>query len=396
MLSRIIWNTKTRKFVLWIFRFFPIRKGQVLAISWNGERYNCNPKSIIEEACSQGFGTKDKRLVFYFAFREPNNFEKELPKGVTAIEIGSLYYYYILFTSQFLLSNTRFSGAMFPYKKKGLTYIFTGHGGCGIKKIEFDAPSLSKKYLEMAAEDTQRIDLMLSGAEFRTRAIRSGYRYEGEILEYGMPRNDIFYDIEKIKLIRQKVFHYLNDQKEQKLPLDVKLLLYAPTFRKNGRRDVYGFDVDSIVGAFEQRFGGTWFILVSSHQNMKSYYKSIYDFSHPRVIDVGLYPELQDLLLFCDSMITDYSSAEMDFLLTKRPVFQLCRDRRDYDRGFYINPEELPFPYAETDDQLVQNILDFDEVQYQKSLSLFNEKIIGLKEIGRASKAVVQWMIDRI
>ena len=106
--------------------------------------------------------------------------------------------------------------------------------------------------------------------------------------------------------------------------------------------------------------------------------------------------EQQPLLASSDALITDYSSAEMDFSLTKRPVFQLCKDRADYDRGFYINPESLPFPYAETDDQLVSNILNFDNEKYQSELEQFNREVIGLNETGHASEAVVEWMINKL
>ena len=128
---------------------------------------------------------------------------------------------------------------------------------------------------------------------------------------------------------------------------------------------------------------------------MKDYYREIYDFSYSRLIDVGD-DDLQPLLLTSDVLITDYSSAEMDFSLTKRPVFQLCKDRVDYDRGFYINLEELPFPYAETDEELINNIEVFDSIKYQKELNEFNRNIIGLKETGHASMSVVEWIFNKI
>ena len=222
----------------------------------------------------------------------------------------------------------------------------------------------------------------MSGSAFRSKVIRSAYRYYGEILEKGTPRNDAY--IEAIARQSQD-FHFQEKH----------FLIYTPTFRSNGRKDVYGFDIDKIVSALETRFGGEWYIRISSHPNMSSYYHEIYDFSHPRLIDVGKM-ELQPLLVSSDALITDYSSAEMDFSLTKRPIFQLCKDRSDYDRGFYINPESLPFPYAETDDQLIDNILTFDNERYQSELEKFNREVIGLNETGHASEAVVEWMINKL
>lgn len=349
-----------------------------MCVCWGGDKYNCNPKAITDKMLEMGHLSNDGQFMVTYAFSNPKEYQQEIPFAIASVEIGTLRYYYLLATSRFIISNTRLGGGLWwPFdKREGQIYIFTGHGGNGIKKIEFDADSLSKKYLEIAEKDTSRIDLFLSGSSFRSKVIRSAYRYEKEILEEGTPRNDM--------LIRNGCLHTSGSK---------KYLIYTPTFRNNGRRDVYGFDIDRVVDALEKKFGGEWYIRISSHPNMRSYYRKIYDFSHPRMIDVGE-EELQPLLETSDALITDYSSAEMDFAILRRPIFQLCRDKADYDRGFYIEPEKLPFPYAENDDELVQNIMEFDNEKYLSELDAFNNKVIGLKETGHAAEAVVNWMIQ--
>ena len=346
-----------------------------MCLCWSGKEYGCNPKAITDAMASQHLA--GSKFEVWYAFVNPTSFVSQLPEGVHAVNIGGLKYFRLLLTSHFIISNTRFGGGMFwPMpKRKGQLYILTGHGSNGVKRIEFDTSSLPEQYLKDAMADTMRIDLMLSNSRQRTATIRSAYRYEGEILDCGFPRNDALINAESAASDR----HYL---------------LYTPTFRNNGRTDVYGFDFDKVISALETRFGGQWFVRISSHPNMRSFYQSIYDFSHPRLVDIGK-EELQPYLSGSDALITDYSSAEMDFSLTGRPVFQLCRDRQDYDRGFYIKPEELPFPYAETDEQLVQNILGFDEAEYATDLQRFNQDVVGLHETGRAAEAVVEWMCKR-
>lgn len=398
MIRNLFWSPYTRRFVLWLLAKLPfIKKGRIICICWGGAKYNCNPKAITDKIIEKGLATKDPFEIVY-AFINPQEFKNIIPKEIIPVEIGSLEYFYYLATSQFIIANTRLGGGIYwPFaKKNGQYYIQTQHGGHGIKKVEFDA-NLSEEYLKIAKKDTERIDLMLSDSRFWTNVYRTSYRYKGEVLEQGLPRNDIFFlEGAALAAIKAKVYQYIYDKKGMSVTDITKLLIYTPTFRNNGRRDVYGFNVNKVVDALEMKFGGKWYLMISSHPNMRSYYKEIYDFSHPRMIDVGMYPELQELLVTCDALITDYSSAEMDFSLTGRPIFQLCKDRNDYDRGFYINPEELPFPYAETEDQLVQNILAFDEVQYHRVLSLFNEERIGLKETGHASEKIITWINDKI
>lgn len=383
MLLRLIWNKHTRNIVLWVFaHFMPIVKGRIMCVCWGGAKYNCNPKAITDKIIEKGLlrGQKsDKGFEIIYAFLYPSRFEGVLPKEIKAVEIGSFEYFYLLATSQFIIANTRFGGGMYwPFKKKkGQFFIQTQHGGHGIKKVEFDA-DLPEEYYKTAKEDTDRTDLMLSDSKYWTNVYRTSYRYKGEVLEKGLPRNDIFFIESKEHITDNK--HYA---------------IYAPTFRNNGHREVYGFNVDKVIDALQVKFGGEWYIRVSSHPNMRDYYHEIYDFSHPRLIDVGE-EELQPLLFSSDILITDYSSAEMDFSLTKRPIFQLCRDRNDYDRGFYINPEDLPFPYAKTEDQLIENILNFDNDKYLKDLDKFNREIIGLNETGHASEAVLNWILNKM
>lgn len=370
-----LWNRYTRRWVLRVFQYLPVKRRRVMCVSWGGEQYTCNPRAIVEKMADMGMVGR-KSFEVFFAFHEPAKFHHLLPKGVEAIEIGSYKYFKMLATSQFVIANTRFAGGIFwPFaKRKGQYYIQTMHGGHGVKKIEHDA-HLPVSYIINAEEDTCRTDLMLSNSSYWTRIYRSAFHYQGEVLEKGLPRNDIFF--------QEQLNH--NDTK--------RYLIYTPTFRNSDNREVYGFDYDRIINVLETRFGGEWYIRISSHPNMRSYYKEIYPFTHPRLIDVGC-EDVQTLLLSSDVLITDYSSAEMDFSFTGRPIFQFCKDRATYDRGFYIDPKDLPFPYAETDEELMHNILHFDERKYSQDLEIFNRDIIGLNETGHASEAVINWILS--
>lgn len=397
-LTSFLWNNKTRNLILRILPHLPIVKGRVICICWGGTKYNCNPRAITDTMIEKDLVSKDKSRQFEinYAFVDPSIYEKELPNEIGSVEIGSLKYFYILATSQFIIANTRFGGGLFwPFKKrKGQYYIQTMHGGHGMKKQELEvSDSLSKDYIRGLYEDASRIDLMISDSKFWTEKARTIFAYpEGEMLEIGLPRNDVFFSSSKSKnSIKRDICKKINVTYSDEL----KFLVYCPTFRSNGRKDVYGFDPDQIISALANRFGGDWYILVSSHPNMRSYYHEIYDFSNPHLVDVGQ-EDLQPILVSSDAAITDYSSAGFEFALTGNPCFLLCRDLDDYDRGVYFDMMSLPFPYAETDNQLVSNILNFDNEKYLSELEQFNREVIGLNETGHASEAVVEWMINKL
>ena len=397
-IDRIIWNSKTRGFILWFLSRLPLVRGRVVCICWGGTKYNCNPRAITDKMLKLGLiaNNKAKHFEVTYAFLDPSQHRSAVPKEIISVEIGSLRYFYLLATSQFIIANTRFGGGQYwPFnKRKGQYYIQTMHGGHGMKKQELEVcDSLSERYIKGLYEDASRIDLMISDSRFWTEKARTIFAYpEGDILEVGLPRNDVFFSSKESKnSIKRDICKKINVTYSDEL----KFLVYCPTFRSNGRKDVYGFDPDQIISALANRFGGDWYILVSSHPNMRSYYHEIYDFSNPHLVDVGQ-EDLQPILVSSDAAITDYSSAGFEFALTGNPCFLLCRDLDDYDRGVYFDMKSLPFPYAETDDQLVSNILNFDNEKYLSELEQFNREVIGLNETGHASEAVVEWMINKL
>lgn len=386
MFFRLIWNKYTRRFVLWtLYRFYSINQGRIICICWGGTKYNCNPRAITDKLIGEEFEV-------IFAFYNPKLFKYELPNEFKAVEIGSLQYFYLLATAQFVIANTRFGGGLYwPFpKKRGQYYIQTMHGGHGMKKQELEVcDTLGEAYIKSLYEDASRIDLMISDSRFWTEKARTIFAYpEGEILEVGLPRNDVFFSSDVVKVKMKKS---LCNRIGILYNSDIRFLVYCPTFRGNGRKDVYGFETNEVIASLEKRFGGTWYVLISSHPNMQSYYHEIYDFSNPRLIDVGK-EDLQPILVVSDAAITDYSSAGFEFALTEKPCFLLCRDLKDYDRGVYFDMRALPFPFAENDEQLIHNILTFDNNKYQAELQSFNRNVIGLNETGHAAEAVVEWI----
>lgn len=90
-------------------------------------------------------------------------------------------------------------------------------------------------------------------------------------------------------------------------------------------------------------------------------------------MDVTDYPDIQELLAAADVVLTDYSSAIFDFVLTGKPGFLLVEDCENYKtlRGLYYPPEESPFPVAHTQQELWKKVENFDEDEYAKRVEEF-------------------------
>ena len=92
-------------------------------------------------------------------------------------------------------------------------------------------------------------------------------------------------------------------------------------------------------------------------------------------------------------LITDYSSSMFDFAMQGRPCLLYATDAKAYDRGFYFNLNELPFPLAENKEQLLSAIDSFDSEAYAARLNTFFTERVGLKEDGHAAEALAEWMV---
>jgi CDP-glycerol glycerophosphotransferase len=81
--------------------------------------------------------------------------------------------------------------------------------------------------------------------------------------------------------------------------------------------------------------------------------------------DVTTYPDIADLLLVTDVLVTDYSSVMFDFAVTGRPIVLYGYDLAKYStkRGLYVNlPEIAPGPVLSTSTDVVEALRSIDEV----------------------------------
>lgn len=357
-----------------LLSFFHTDSHKYFCISMVGNSYGCNVKALanyIQEV--------DPDAIVIWAFSPIMHNQLQLSNSVI---IYSWSYYYHLVSSRFILSNSRIPLSLFPYKSSKQRYLQMWHG-TALKRIEKDASSsLSGAYKELAIADSKKIDFFISGSQFMTKIYREAFWYEGSIYEVGTPRNDLFFhDNPDIICKVRRVF---------KLAPHEKTVLYAPTFRSDYSIESYNIDVERIVAALQKKWGGTWRFLIRLHPNLLSC--NYYDIIHgrfPDATDASSYPDMQELLYSCDILLTDYSASMFDFMYSRKPCFLYVNDKNSYDRGFYWNINELPFPSFHSNEEIESTIEQFDNEAYQCCLTKFL-LTIGDKETGHASKSVYE------
>lgn len=372
-------NKKVITFLYYIFRIFPVKRKKIVFCNYVGKGYGCNPKYIAEELIRRKLDldlvwmTKDITLLF--------------PENIRVVKWESFRAIYDLATAKVWVDNQR----KLPYnkKRKGQYFIETWHGGTPLKKIGADNP-LNKN--DLAYEKTsihmdKIVNVMIASCSWCTEIYRTAFLYSGEVMECGYPRNDILVkDTYKYRQMIREYFH---------LEESIRLVMYAPTYRKGRKTDVYKIDYKILCDALKKRFGGSWKVLVRLHPTMTNKSEELQYTEN--VINASGYSDMQELMAGVDVLVSDYSTIIGEFPLSGKPVFLFAVDKNEYavERDFYCEYDKLPFPQAATNKELKDIIENFDEERYAADLSSYYERI-GRKDYGNASEKVADRIEDVI
>lgn len=315
-----------------------------------------------------------------------SNLTTDVPDGVRKVYAGNWrQHIYELETARIWILSLAVPD--FIEKRNGQVYIQTKHwASITLKKFYLDAvksfASVPEK-LENWERDGRLMDYVITGSEFDTASCRSGFGFKGEALQFGSPRSDaLFHEVEN----RKKVYDYYHIKK------DIKTLLYAPTYRFDKKKGnsfhaarLIELDFARVKRALEKRFGGEWYILFRLHPSVADAFR---DVERPDyVVNVSEYEDSEELVAAGDITISDFSSIMFEHAFVKKPVFLFATDRREYLQNEYellLDYDSLPFPIAESNDELVRKIEEFDCQKYECAVTDFLERY-GIHEDGHAS-----------
>ncbi|MBL1229939.1 CDP-glycerol glycerophosphotransferase family protein [Enterococcus sp. BWB1-3] len=320
--------------------------------SFHGKQYSDNPRAIYEYLQKEY-----PEIPCLWAVKK--GFEKPfIENNVPYVRRLGLKWLLIMPRAKYWIFNTRMPAWM--KKNEQTIYIQTWHG-TPLKKLGLDIENISmpgtttKQYRKNFENEAARWDYLLSANAFSSNIFKNAFNYQGEILEIGYPRNDILLDKKHYSINKQRVLKNLGLSERK------KIILYAPTWRdtefysKGAYKYINHFPFDQVLKNSENSV-----ILFRAHYLIANQLDSSkYD---NRVIDCSNYPDIKDLYLISDLLITDYSSVIFDFAYTERPILFFMYDQQDYlqnIRGCYLNLEKiLPGPIIKTQEELTNKILE--------------------------------------
>lgn len=373
-----------------LFRLFGLFKNdkKIVATTMRGRKYGDNPKFIIEKI-------RELRPDIDIVWLSNKQYSYDLPAGIKRCDyyspIRKIYEYA---TAKVWLNSHRIES--YIKKRKGQLFIETWHGGLGIKKIESDQVRILSDYSINEIRNTSKLaDVFISNSDHLSNIYRNAFKYEGPILKCGYPKNDIFFNGDI--MIRKKVRDFYNIAESE------RIIMYAPTFRDSFERlgvvdfSLFAIDFKRLKDTLKMRFGCKWKVLIKWHPVMATYLRENKTFDNKDAIDATEYPDMQELILSVDAIISDYSSCIFDAAIREIPCFTYAVDFDDYkkERGVYYNMEELPFPYAKNNEELMNNIKNYTHEDYIQKWHAFSKKT-GLTETGHASETIAKKILDFI
>lgn len=365
-----------------------VDKKVILFESNLGRNYSGNPRFIYEELVARGL---DQVYQCYFILEDITTC---LPGNVKKIKRISLLYFYLFAKAGVWISDTRMP--TYLRKRKNTIYIQTWHGtplkrlGLDLQQIAMEGEKSLEDYKIKFAENSRTWDYLVSQNSYSTEIFRRAFAFKKKVLEIGYPRNDILFhnnNKEAIQGIKKKL----------QLPLDKKLLLYAPTWRDNEHYShlKYKFSSPIDFDYLKEQLSSEYCILVKAHYlvgeqlDASKYQGFLYSF------DASY--DIAELYLISDLLITDYSSVMFDYSLLRRPMIFYTYDLEQYKdnlRGFYFDfMQEAPGPIVITTKELVDEIKHFDEQHYQEKYNAFIKKY-NHTDCGKAAKKVVDLILS--
>ncbi|QKW39035.1 CDP-glycerol glycerophosphotransferase family protein [Actinomadura sp. NAK00032] len=350
--------------------------------SYFGRQYSCNPRAVFEEMQRREPGLE------YVWFTAEGQFD--VPEGARTVLRGTREYYELSASARIVVNNCL---QMQGYgKRPGQVYLQTWHG-TPYKHIGYDlvkngriASNTTK--LSRYEEDVPLWDHLISPSAHVTGMLRQAFRYEGDVLEVGYPRNDLLFAPdreERARRVRERLG----------VPPGRRVALYVPTWREDiwltrGRQAELVLDTARLAAAV----GDDYTILVRQHHMVADRTAGI----GGDVIDVTRHPDITELYLIADVVITDYSSVMFDFAATGRPILFFTPDLEFYQeelRGTYFDlTAEAPGPLLREVDEVAGALRDLDGVTstHLRAYTAFQNRYCAM-DVGQAAARIADRLL---
>jgi CDP-ribitol ribitolphosphotransferase len=372
-----IWLVRISYFVA---RALPVRRRVVLATS-HASRIEGNLACIQSELRRR----QPAVVMSVLAYRASGGF-----RGVLLTALNEIRAAYCLATARVFIVDDYFF-PIYAIRPRADTTIVQAWHACGAFK-KFGHSVIDRSFgAERALTDRVRIhgnyDACLVSSRTAAVCYAEAFRQPIErfVWDLGIPRTDLLFGDQRTAVAADTVRHRYG------IPADRRVVLYAPTFRGE-RTTAARHPQDLDLRVLRSVLGDDHVVLVRLHPFVRAAF-AVEDDLAGFAIDVSEHPEVNELMLVSDVLITDYSSVIFEFALLGRPILLFAPDHEQYERerGFYFDyRSEGPGPVFETTDALAAHLRAglFDTERVER----FRERWIEIAD-GHATERVVDRVV---
>lgn len=333
--------------------FVKIDKDMII-FSGHTRKYNDSPRTIYEKLIQM---PKYSQLKCVWAL---DDLSTEIPGNPIRVKADTFKYFLYTLKAKYWVTCVNIERGL-HYKKKGCVYLNTWHG------VAFNC--VGNAAGERQDYDFSAIDLFCYESEYQKEIFKRDMKVrEGALIPTGLPRNDTLYNVTE---------HEIRSLKEKLgLPLEKKLILYAPTWRDSDDNGAtYSIKPPIDVEKWKNSLKDDYILLLRTHAyTNKLLGIEFNDF----VRDFTTYPVINDLFKISDILISDYSACIADYSILERPVICFAYDYDTYKakRGLYIDfAQEMPSGIQGTEEDVLKHIQEMDyAVESAKTRDMIKNK----------------------
>ena len=297
-----------------------------------------------------------------------------VPGGAVPIVEGSAEWWRVRADARVLVVNDWLRKRWMPRPHQ--TVLQTWHGTM-LKRLALDRDRVGLRTRIAVRRESARWSILLAQNEYAASILRRAYAFRGPLWVEGYPRSDTL-----IAGDRAGVRARLGLQAQD------RAVLYAPTWRDDRTELVDYLDLPSFAAELRERDPRA-VLVVRGHSRTLRFGR---DLEGPGIIDATTYPDVADLLLAADVVVTDYSSIMFDLAATDTPVILFTPDLDRYAdelRGFYFDvTTDAPGPVVASRDALLDAIDASSSGTLPSQRAAWRERFTPLDD-GRAGERVV-------
>ncbi|XIF19710.1 MAG: CDP-glycerol:glycerophosphate glycerophosphotransferase [Acetilactobacillus jinshanensis] len=385
--------TKDSYFTL--FKHVPINSHVILFESFLGRNYSDSPKYIYRYI--QKHYPSQFTCVWIADAEHFNHLKAELnsqPNTKVVRRFGFKYMYYLA-TAKYFVFNMR--QPKWFIKRPGMRFIETWHG-TPLKHLVFDmdnVASASHLYKQTFYHQSRQWDHLVTANQYSYDIFNRAFMYpKDRMLKSGYPRNDILNSPDRDRIAKRIKI-------KLGIPLDKKVILYAPTWRDNQffSPGHYKFKLHLNLAELKRHLSDRYVLILRTHYFISNHIDTS-QFGN-FVFNESDYDDIAELYLISDILITDYSSVFFDYAILKRPILYYVYDYDDYAdvlRGFYLDmKKDLPGPLLKTSHGILHAIENIGHIKakYHDRYVKFNRRFNSWDD-GHASARVVHALFNSI